>query len=126
MSTANLFALLFTLTALFSYLNSRTIRIPQTLGILLFGLLLSLLVDAAGWLGYDITPIVNAVKGVPFDEVVMKWLLSFLLFASAIQADVRWLLRETRGVMMLAVGTTLITMLGLGAGAAVRRDGGPH
>lgn len=117
MSLPALTALLFTLTALLSALNARFLRLPPTIGVLLGGLVLAGAVAALGALGVaQAAQVRGLLLAVPFDRLVMEGLLSFLLFASAVQTDVRALLRERGIIAGLAVVTTLVTMLALGGG----------
>lgn len=117
MSLPALVALLFTLTALLSALNARFLRLPPTIGVLLGGLVLATVVAALGALGVaQAAGVRGLLRAVPFDRLVMEGLLSFLLFASAVQTDVRALLRERGVIAGLAVVTTLVTMLTLGGG----------
>lgn len=117
MSLPALIALLFTLTALLSALNARFLRLPPTIGVLLGGLMLAAAVAGLGALGApQAAEVRGLLRAVPFDRVVMEGLLSFLLFASAVQTDVRALLRERGIISGLAVVTTLITLVTLGGG----------
>lgn len=117
MTLPALVALLFTLTALLSALNARFLRLPPTIGVLLGGLVLAAGVAALGALGVaQAAQVRGLLRGVPFDRLVMEGLLSFLLFASTVQTDVRALLRERGVIAGLAIITTLITMLALGGG----------
>ncbi|MHA0038835.1 cation:proton antiporter [Deinococcus sp. PESE-13] len=117
MAFPTILAALFTLTALLSYLNARFLRLPPTIGVLLGGLFLAAGVAVLGRLGVQgAQDLPRHIAALPFDRVVISGLLSFLLFASAIQTDVRALLRERGVVLALAVVTTLLTMLLLGAG----------
>jgi CPA1 family monovalent cation:H+ antiporter len=117
MSLPALVALLFTLTALLSALNARFLRLPPTIGVLLGGLMLAAAVAALGALGVaQAAGVRGLLLAVPFDRLVMEGLLSFLLFASAVQTDVGALLRERGIIAGLAVVTTLVTMLTLGGG----------
>lgn len=123
MSLPALVALLFTLTALLSALNARFLRLPPTIGVLLGGLMLAAVVAALGALGVtQAADVRGLLRAVPFDRLVMEGLLSFLLFASAVQTDVRALLRERGIIAGLAVVTTLITMLALGGGLYLVTD----
>jgi NhaP-type Na+/H+ and K+/H+ antiporters len=120
MAFPTILAALFTLTALLSYLNARFLRLPPTIGVLLGGLFLAAGGAVLGRLGVQgAQDLPRHIAALPFDQVVIAGLLSFLLFASAIQTDVRALLRERGVVLALAVVTTLLTMLLLGAGLYV-------
>ncbi|MFC6593033.1 cation:proton antiporter [Deinococcus lacus] len=113
MTAPALLALVFSLTALLSYVNGRFFHLPPTLGVLLGGLLLAVTLTTLRGLGLG-WALEEQLRTIPFDQVVMGWLLSFLLFASAMQTDAEALLRERWVVSALAVVTTLTTMTVLG------------
>lgn len=50
MRLLDLAAILISLAALFSYLNFRYLRLPTTIGVMLFALLLSLALIGFGWI----------------------------------------------------------------------------
>ena len=78
------------LTAIFSYVNVRFIKLPATIGIMLISLICSLLVI---WLGKYFPSISVTVKSlvgsIDFETILMRAMLSFLLFAGAIHIDVQ-------------------------------------
>lgn len=82
-------ALLITLTALFSYLNHRFIKLPTTIGVMLMALVASLAMVCLSGLGYGgIEHRVEAlIADVDFNEVLMHGMLSLLLFAGAMHID---------------------------------------
>ena len=47
-------AVLMVLTALFSYINYRVLRMPTTIGVMFIALVVSLEIVTLGWLGLDI------------------------------------------------------------------------
>ncbi|AWN24067.1 sodium:proton antiporter [Deinococcus irradiatisoli] len=117
MATSGLFGIFVALLATLSFLNSRYWKLPPTIGILVGGLLMAggvALAAASGWpLGIRIR---DLVQGIPFGTLVFGWLLSFLLFSSTIQIDVKLLFRKGLAVTALTLITTLVTMLLLGLG----------
>ncbi|UCE88104.1 MAG: sodium:proton antiporter, partial [Pseudomonadota bacterium] len=89
MELLNTAALLVTLAALFSYLNYRFVRLPNTIGIMIIALLMSLALIALGALGYTaIEQRAEAVlRSVDFHDTLMQGMLSFLLFAGALHVN---------------------------------------
>jgi CPA1 family monovalent cation:H+ antiporter len=83
------------LTATFSYINVRFIKLPATIGIMLISLICSLLVI---WLGKYFPSVSTYIKSVigsiDFETILMRAMLSFLLFAGAINIDVQKLRKE--------------------------------
>ena len=76
-------ALLMVLTALFSFINYRVLRMPTTIGVMFIALVVSLGIVALGWLGVDIgqSEIARILEAVDFNQALLHGMLSFLLFA---------------------------------------------
>ena len=79
MSVFQIIAVLLTLTALFSYLNYRFIRLPTTIGAMLIAL---------QHLGFSNGPMAARVlQSVDFGQTLLQGMLSFLLFAGALHIN---------------------------------------
>jgi len=124
MSMFNIFALFITVAALASFVNYRYIKLPSTIGLMVIGLVMSLAVVSAGYLGFDVHSIATStLKKIDFSESLMKGMLSFLLFAGAIKINLSDLAKQkfvvttlaTIGVVVttLIVGTSFYYLLGL-------------
>ncbi len=113
MSLYSLVAVLLTLTALFSLLNERFLRLPTAIGVMLSALVLSLVLLLLGKLGLDwAAPVAAAVRGIDFSETLMHGILCYLLFAGALFIDLGSLLRQKWAVGVLAtVGVALSTLI---------------
>jgi CPA1 family monovalent cation:H+ antiporter len=113
MGLFNILALLLALTALFSYLNHRTLRLPTTIGVMLISLVFSLALVAIGALlpGTDAWAR-ELVANLHFDETLLHGMLSFLLFAGAIHVNFDDLYRNKWIIGTLAtVGTLMSTAI---------------
>ncbi len=113
-------AIILTLAAVFGYVNHRWLRLPPTIGLVVIALTASiaaLLLDAA-MPGLGLGPSVRAaLDQVAFPDVLMKGMLSFLLFAGALHVDLAALLSRGWAIAAMAtVGTLLSTVI---VGAAV-------
>jgi len=107
-------AILVVLTATFSYVNHRFLRLPMTIGVMSIALAVSLGVVGLGKLGYEM-PVGREhalLNSIDFPEVLMQGMLSFLLFAGALHVDVK-LLRSVAWQMaaLALLGTTLSTLI---------------
>jgi CPA1 family monovalent cation:H+ antiporter len=103
MAFFNAAAVLFVLAALFSWLNHRFIRLPSSIALLLFSLATSLAVFALGKLGFDSEQIAQDVLAkVQLDQALLNGMLSFLLFAGALQVDLTDLAKRKWAVAFLA------------------------
>ena len=85
MTAFQIIALLITLTALFSYLNHRWIKLPATIGVMLIALLVSLgLIASRLFTPAFEQEAAQFLKQVDFDDTLMQGMLCFLLFARAL------------------------------------------
>ena len=130
MSFFDITAMLLTLAALFGWLNHRFIGLPHTTALLLLGLGASLLL-AAVERAYPSMPLYHMLRDslqqIDFTDVVMNGMLAFLIFAGALNLDLKALRSRAWPVAALAlIGTTVSTALVGGAVWEVsRRIGQP-
>ena len=113
MAFLNAAAVLLVLAALFSWLNHRFIRLPVSIALLLFALATSLAVVALGRLGFDSQRLAQEVLDkVQLDQALLNGMLSFLLFAGALQVDLGELAERKWAVGFLAsLGVVVSTAL---------------
>jgi CPA1 family monovalent cation:H+ antiporter len=114
----DILAILISLSAVFSYLNHRYLRLPTAIGLMLIALLMSLGLIALGPLGAGIEEEVEGLLlSVDFDETLLHGMLSFLLFAGALHVNLEDLARQRWVIAVLAtigvVGATFL--IGVGA-----------
>ena len=110
MSIYNAFALLTLLAALFSYLNHRYFRLPDTIGIMLMSIITSLAIIALGYLNPAVFQEANRfIRGIDFYAVLVKVMLGFLLFAGAIHIDGQALRKERTAVLTFSTISVLLS-----------------
>ena len=117
MSIFTIGSILVGLSALFGYLNHRHLHLPHTIGLVVIALVASLAV-----IGVDIvSPSVNIagemvgmMKQIDFNETLMHGMLSFLLFAGALHADLSAFRSRRWTIAILAVVGTLISTFVVG------------
>lgn len=117
MSLFHILATLLVLAAVFSYLNTRFLRLPTAIGLMLIALVMSLGLIVTGPLGLGIErDVATMLNTIDFDEAVLHGMLSFLLFAGALHVDLGDLVKERWVIVTLAtasvVGSTIIVGLG--------------
>ena len=89
MSLFDMVAVLITLAALFSLINYKTIKLPNGIGIMLIGLLMSIGLIVANKAGWFPTENIQAIfSQIDFNETVLNGMLSFLLFAGALHVNI--------------------------------------
>jgi CPA1 family monovalent cation:H+ antiporter len=103
-------AILLTLTALFNYLNYRYIRLPTTIGVMLIALLFSLALIGLNEVGIDFkSQAARLLTAIDFDQTLMKGMLSFLLFAGALQINLNDLAEQKLAIFVLATGGVILS-----------------
>ena len=114
MQILNTIAILLTLSAVFSYLNYRFIKLPTAIGIMLISLVLSLLLLASGKLGiFDIADQASKlINSIDFHTTLIDGMLSFLLFAGALHINLNDLSKQKWVILILAtVGVVSSTFM---------------
>lgn len=113
MSIFTLITLLIVVAAMFAYLNTKLLKLPDAIGIMVVSLCFSLLllgVNAVQPTWFDL--IRGAITKIDFEKALFEVMLSFLLFAGAFHTDAAKLRVERRSVMLFAfVGVLLSTGL---------------
>lgn len=112
--------MLLTLSAGFSILNHHTLRLPVTIGVLVFSLLASFLVMVLNSLlpAYDLQAFPRSALGaINLPTVLLNGALSLLLFAGAMQVDIAHLRAKLASVAALAVLGTVLAVAFLATAA---------
>ncbi len=107
-------AIILAITALFSFLNYRFIKLPTTIGVMVISLAISVVLLALQYAGFDgVTHQAQTfIQHVDFDEVVMKGMLSLLLFAGALHVNINDLLERKWAIgLMATIGVLLTTFI---------------
>lgn len=121
MNPFTVLALLLTLAALSSYANHRFIGLPNTAALMLLSLLLSLAAVAGSRFGLPFQMhLENLLGQVDLSQTLLGGVLSFLLFASAMDLELRELRAQRWRVLSLAfVSTALSTVIVAGLAWAI-------
>ena len=110
------FTIIIVFAALFSYINYRFIRLPNTIGIMIISLLASLVMIVVNSLNPDLLADVRqAIRGIDFHEVLMDGMLSFMLFAGAIHINAAELKKEKATILTFSTVGVLISTLIIGS-----------
>jgi len=110
----NIAALFLSITAFLAYLNRRFVGLPSAIGVMAIALMLSLLNMLADKLGFHVLRVMEEsfVQSIDFSELLMQGMLSLLLFAGALQIDLKQLRSYRWQVASLAfLGTAISTAL---------------
>jgi Na+:H+ antiporter len=113
MTPFDFFAILLTLSAVFGVVNHRTLRLPNTVGVLVISLLVTLVMLAADPFipAYDLQAISRRLLGtINLPQTLLNSVLAFLLFAGALQVDLGQLWARKLSVAALALVGTLLAV----------------
>jgi len=115
----DLVSMFLVLTAAFAWINHRFIRLPHTIGLLVMGLVASLVLIGAEFVFPGVLPyedLARIIREIDFQKTVLDGMLAFLLFAGALHVDLERL-RDRAWVVgsMATVGVLLSTgIVGVG------------
>lgn len=116
MTLAQAIALLLALAALAAYVNRRFVHWPATIGMMAISLVASLLlVLAARYTVLPTTRTLEEIRRIDFGTVVLDALLPYLLFAAALQVDLRHVKHQALPVALLATFGVVLSALVAGA-----------
>ncbi|MBL1309542.1 MAG: cation:proton antiporter [Pseudomonas sp.] len=98
------------LTTLLTYVNFRFIGLPPTIGVMVTALLFSLILQGLSVLGYPGLEerIQQLIGQIDFGDLLMNWMLSFLLFAGALHVNLNDLRSYRWPIGLLATFGVLI------------------
>ena len=102
------------LTALFSYINYRMLRMPTTIGVMFIALVFSLGIVALNWFGVEVgqARAAKILEAIDFDQTLLHGMLSFLLFAGAMHIKLEDLRTQKWAIAILAsVGVIASTFM---------------
>lgn len=117
MELLNILAIILALSGLFSYINERFLKFPLTIGIMVLGLCLSLLLQLSSVFYPAVLTLAHRVIAqIDFSDILLEFMLSYLLFAGALHTDWNKIKTERGPVMTFATVGVLIStcMIGIG------------
>ena len=128
MDILTIVTLLIIISAAFSYLNVRFLKLPGTIGVMTVSIIVSLLILVAGKTDTGISgTITSLTKSINFSTVLLDVMLGFLLFASALHFDFKKLKEQRRAIFILStigviISTAIFGSLLYGACLLIRID----
>lgn len=113
MEFLDIVAILLSLAAVFAYLNHKLLKLPMAIGVMLIGLVMSLVLVLVGTQIPDVQEqATKFLKGIDFNDTLMKGMLSYLLFAGALHVNFKDLMAQKWLVAIMAsFGVALSTFL---------------
>ncbi|MFZ1798754.1 MAG: cation:proton antiporter, partial [Chitinophagaceae bacterium] len=110
MDILSIITILIIISAGFSYLNERFVKLPGTIGVMTMSVLASIVVLIIGRIGYSKYNLLTTLAhNINFSEVLLNIMLGFLLFASALHFDYQKLKALRRPVLILSTLGVLVS-----------------
>ncbi|MES2428219.1 MAG: sodium:proton antiporter [Bacteroidota bacterium] len=112
MQTQEILTIIIVLAAIFAYINHRLIKWPPTIGIMALSLISSIFLATLGSKSLISDKVLSLANSIDFQNLLMNFMLSFLLFAGAIHIDAAKLKKERWPILVLAtLGIFISTFL---------------
>ncbi|MEO6330195.1 MAG: sodium:proton antiporter [Ginsengibacter sp.] len=112
MSTLTIITLLIIISAAFSYLNQRVIKLPGTIGVMTISVVVSVIILIIGKVSDKKTGFITALaNNIDFSKLLLDVMLGFLLFATALHFDYRKLKELRLPVMVLSTFGVLLSSI---------------
>ncbi|MBU0480071.1 MAG: sodium:proton antiporter [Proteobacteria bacterium] len=120
MDIIHITAILITVSALFSYINYRFIRLPTAIGLMAITMALSIILMVLVGVGVNaVATVAQFVSKIDFHDTLMEGMLSFLLFAAALDVDLGDLAKQKWTILGLATGGVIISTALIGTAIRV-------
>lgn len=117
MNFLELATLLLLLASLFSIINLRLLKLPQTIGLMVLAIFLSAGVLIAGQISSSfLTFATSLTEQFDFSVLLIDVMLPFLLFAGAISVNVHELLKDKLTILLLASFGVIFSTFAVGTG----------
>lgn len=112
------FSVLIVLAAMFAYINYRFLRLPNTIGIMVIAIVVSMFLIFLGDVALPKTTdrLHDLMTSIDFTEVLMGAMLNFLLFAGGIHINIDDLKEQIWPVVMFSTVGVVISTFAVGAG----------
>ena len=117
MNFLELATVLLLLASLFSIINLRLLKLPQTIGLMVLAIVLSAVVLFAGLIEPDLLKFATSLtEEFDFSVLLIDVMLPFLLFAGAISVNVHELLKDKLTILLLASFGVVFSTFVVGTG----------
>ena len=112
LETLDVVALFIFLAGLFIFTNTYILKLPSSIGLMIMALILSLIILGAGWVFPDFREgTMRILQDYEYREVIFEVILTFLLFAGALNIDFQRLAEEKGPVLILAIFGVIISTI---------------
>jgi len=109
--------ILLCLASIFSLINIRLLKLPQTIGLMVLALSLSVIITIVGLISPNIfNAVLKITEEFDFSELLVNVMLPFLLFAGAMSVNVHELLKDKWTILLLASFGVVFSTFAVGTG----------
>ena len=117
MGVLELSTILLCLASIFSLINIRLLKLPQTIGLMVLALSLSIIITVVGLISPNIfNAVLKITEEFDFSELLVNVMLPFLLFAGAMSVNVHELLKDKWTIILLASFGVVFSTFVVGTG----------
>ena len=117
MNFLELATFLLLLASIFSIINLRILKLPQTIGLMILAIALSAVILIAGLISPELLTLATSLtEQFDFSDLLIDVMLPFLLFAGAISVDVHELLKDKLTILLLASFGVVFSTFAVGTG----------
>ena len=104
------FSIIFTIAALFNYINYKWLKLPNTIGLMILSLLLIIPITLSKTLFPEFYMFFcNIIVNADFKTLLLDGILSFLLFAGALHVNITALAKEKKSILLFATLSVIIS-----------------
>lgn len=115
LSILDLITILVFLAAAFTYINIHFLKLPSTIGLMILAMVMSLTIILGGYLYPPLSDaVMEVMKDFDFQDVLLNVMLSFLLFAGALEINLEELRKNKWTILLLATAGTIISTIFVG------------
>src|SRR5581483_12002345 len=112
MELFNIITFLLVLSALFGYINTRFLKLPSAIGLMVLSLAFSIIMLFINIINPTIFQTAeDAVNQIDFSDVVLNVMLSFLLFAGAMHTDSSLMRKERRSILLFSLIGVIVSSM---------------
>ena len=103
MDIFTIITILIVLSALFAYINTKFLKLPFTIGLMIIAMCFTLVIIILGYFEYWVLDEAKLIIGsIDFETVLLEVMLSFLLFAGALHTKLDELKKQRAPILMFA------------------------
>ncbi|MFT5903559.1 MAG: CPA1 family monovalent cation:H+ antiporter, partial [Flammeovirgaceae bacterium] len=110
MDIFNIVVVLTVLAAVFAFINTKFLKLPFTIGLMIIAIVFTLIIVLIGVVDKEVLMEAKLlVRSIDFETVLLDIMLSFLLFAGALHTNLDGLKKHRGPIALMATGGVIIS-----------------